>query len=179
MESNRYIQIRRKKTMSYQEKRTLASITSGALILAAYCLYSFNPTRLASIAAGALKPWATTMLIFIGIGIAVTIVIQIVFHILFAISVTIQKKIQNMDYDEKEIDKTLKVEMIEDERDKMIELKSNRVSFGIAGFGFIAALLALVFNYSPVVMLNLLFISFSFGSICEGFTQLYFYRKGN
>jgi len=164
--------------MSYQEKRTLASITSGALILAAYCLYAFNPTRLASIAAGALKPWATTMLIFIGIGIGFTIIIQIVFHILLSISIAIREKMQNMQADDKDIDKSIKTEMVEDERDRMIELKSNRVSFGLAGFGFIAALLALVFNYSPVVMLNILFISFSFGSICEGFAQLYFYRKG-
>ena len=164
--------------MSYQEKRTLATITSGALILAAYCLYSFNPTRLASIAAGALKPWATTMLIFIGIGIGFTIIIQIIFHILLSISIAIREKMQNMQADDKDIDKSIKTEMVEDERDRMIELKSNRVSFGIAGFGFIAALLALVFNYSPVVMLNILFISFSFGSICEGFAQLYYYRKG-
>lgn len=164
--------------MSYQEKRTLASITSGALILAAYCLYSFNPTRLASITAGALKPWATTMLIFIGIGIGFTIIIQIVFHILLSISIAIREKMQNMQADDKDIDKSIKTEMVEDERDRMIGLKSNRVSFGIAGFGFIAGLLALVFNYSPVVMLNILFISFSFGSICEGFAQLYYYRKG-
>lgn len=164
--------------MSYQEKRTLASITSGALILAAYCLYSFNPTRLASITAAALKPWATTMLIFIGIGIGFTIIIQIIFHILLSISIAIREKMQNMQADDKDIDKSIKTEMVEDERDRMIELKSNRVSFGIAGFGFIAGLLALVFNYSPVVMLNILFISFSFGSICEGFTQLYYYRKG-
>lgn len=164
--------------MSYQEKRTLASITSGALILVAYCLYSFNPARLASIAAESLKPWATTMLVFIGIGIGFTIIIQIVFHILLSISIAIREKMQNMQADDKDIEKNIKSEMVEDERDKMIELKSNRIGFGLAGFGFIAALLSLVFNYSPVVMLNILFISFSFGSICEGFTQLYFYRKG-
>lgn len=164
--------------MSYQEKRTLASITSGALILAAYCLYSFNPARLASIAAGSLKPWATTMLVFISIGIGFTIIIQIVFHILLSISIAIREKMQNMQADDKDIEKNIKSEMVEDERDKMIELKSNRVGFALAGFGFIAALLSLVFNYSAVVMLNILFISFSFGSICEGFTQLYFYRKG-
>ncbi len=164
--------------MSYQEKRTLASITSGALILAAYCLYAFNPTRLATLTAGALKPWATTMLIFIGIGIVATIIIQIVFHILLSISIAIREKMQNMQADDKDIEKNIKSEMVEDERDKMIELKSNRVGFAIAGFGFIAALLALIFNYSPVVMLNILFISFSFGSICEGFTQIYYYRRG-
>jgi hypothetical protein len=164
--------------MSYQEKRTLASISSGAVLLAAYCLYAFNPTRLASIAAGSLKPWATTMLVFIGIGIGFTIIIQIIFHILLSISIAIREKMRNMEADDKDIEKNIKVEMVEDERDKMIELKSNRIGFGLAGFGFIAALLSLAFNYSPVVMLNILFISFSFGSICEGFTQLYFYRKG-
>jgi hypothetical protein len=164
--------------MSYQEKRTLASIASGALILAAYCLYSFNPARLASIAAESLKPWATTMLVFMSIGIGLSIIIQIVFHILLSISIAIREKMQNMQADDKDIEKNIKVEMVEDERDKMIELKSNRVGFALAGFGFIAALLSLVFNYSPVVMLNILFISFCFGSICEGFSQLYFYRKG-
>ncbi len=164
--------------MSYQEKRTLASITSGALILAAYCLYAFNPTRLASLTAGNLKPWATTILVFIAIGIGATIIIQIVFHILLSISIAIREKMQNMQADDKDIEKNIKSEMVEDERDKMIELKSNRVGFAVAGFGFIAALLALIFNYSAVVMLNILFISFSFGSICEGFTQIYYYRRG-
>jgi Na+-driven multidrug efflux pump len=62
--------------------------------------------------------------------------------------------------------------------DKLIELKSTRVGFAIAGVGFVAALLALILNYSPAVMLNVLFISFCAGSILEGFTQLYYYRRG-
>jgi hypothetical protein len=164
--------------MSYQEKRTITTIATGAMILAAYCLYAFNPARLALITPDTLSPWAVTMLVFIGIGIGATIVIQIIFHILFAISIAVKKKMQNMQADDKEIEKNIQSEIIEDERDKMIELKSNKVGFGIAGFGFIAGLLALAFNYSPVIMLNILFISFSFGSLCEGFAQLYFYRRG-
>lgn len=160
--------------MSYQEKKTLTSIASGALLLAAYCLYAFNPTHTPA----DLKHWAITMLVFIGIGIVLTIIIQIVFHILLSISIAIKEKIQNNECDDKEIEKNIKSEMVEDERDKLIELKSSRVGFTIAGFGFILALLSLVFNYSPAVMLNILFITFSFGSVCEGFTQLYFYNKG-
>jgi hypothetical protein len=68
--------------------------------------------------------------------------------------------------------------MVEDEMDKLIELKSNRVGFFMAGIGFVAALVALVLNYSPVVMLNILFIAFSIGSLAEGFTQLFYYRRG-
>ena len=164
--------------MSYQEKKTLSNIASGVLVLVAYCLYAFNPTRLASIAQGDLKHWAATMLVFIAIGIGVTIIIQIVFHILFSISLAVQEKIHNNDYDDKAIEKNLQLEMVEDERDKLIELKSNRVGFIVAGFGFVAALGSLVLNYSPIVMLNILYITFNFGSLCEGFAQLFYYRRG-
>lgn len=164
--------------MSYQEKRTGASIFSGIVILAAYCLYAFNPNRLAGLTPGDLKPWAISMLTFIAVGIGVTIVIQIVFHILYSISLAVQTKIENQQSDDKEIERAINREMVEDERDKQIELKSSRIGFIVAGTGFVAGLLALVFNYSPVVMLNILYLSFSAGSVLEGMGQLYYYRKG-
>jgi len=164
--------------MSYQEKRTVTSILSGVLILVAYCLYAFSPSRLAALPPGDLKPWASAMLIFIAIGIVATIVIQIVFHILLSIALAVQAKIENQQSDDDEIERTIHREMIEDERDKQIELKSNRIGFAVAGIGFVTGLLALVFNYSPVVMLNIMFLSFSAGSVLEGVGQLYYYRKG-
>lgn len=53
-----------------------------------------------------------------------------------------------------------------------------RVGFALAGAGFVAGLISLAFERSPVWMLNILFISFFAGSLLEGLTQLYFYRKG-
>ncbi len=164
--------------MSYQETRTGASIFSGILILAAYCIYAFSPARLAALPPGDLKPWASAMLIFIAIGIGATIVIQIVFHILMSISLAVQAKIENQECDDQEIERTIHREMIEDERDQQIELKSMRIGFIVAGVGFVAALLSLVFDYSPVVMLNILYLSFSAGSLLEGGGQLYYYRRG-
>jgi hypothetical protein len=164
--------------MSYQEKKTIVSIVTGALILAAYCIYAFNRYQSGAVAPGDLKFWAVTILIFIGIGIVATIIIQIVFHILLSIAIAVKTKIQDQDSDDKEIDKSIAAEMIEDEMDKLIELKSMRVGFFLAGIGFIAALVSLVLNYSPAVMLNVLFISFSAGSLFEGGAQLYYYRKG-
>lgn len=164
--------------MSYQEKRTITSIFTGILVLTAYLLYAFNPERLNRIVSGDLKAWAVTMLVFIGIGIAAAIIIQIVFHILLSISIAVKAKIKDQECDDKEIEKSINSEMVEDERDKMIELKSNRIGFFIAGFGFIGALASLALNYSPVVMLNILFITFSTGSILEGIAQLVYYRKG-
>ena len=164
--------------MSYQEKRTSTSIFSGALILAAYCIYAFGKYGSGVVAPGDLKFWASTMLIFIGIGIGVTIVIQIIFHILLSVSIAVKKKIQDEECSDKEIEKTIELEIVEDERDKLIELKSMRIGFVIAGMGFVGALVSLVLNYSPVVMLNILYISFCVGSLLEGAGQLYYYRRG-
>ena len=39
--------------------------------------------------------------------------------------------------------------MVEDERDRQIELKSMRIGLAVAGIGFVGGLLSLLFNYSP------------------------------
>ena len=164
--------------MSYQVKKTVTSIVTGILVLAAYTIYVFGKVHAGAAAPDNLKFWATAILIFIGIGIAVSIVIQIVFHILLSISIAVKKKIQDEKCEDKEIEKNIKAEMVEDEMDKLIQMKSMRLAFIFAGIGFIAALVSLVLNSSPAVMLNILFISFSAGSLFDGFAQLYYYRRG-
>lgn len=164
--------------MSYQEKRTIVMMITGALVLAAYCIYAFGQAQAGAVAAGDLKFWARTMLIFIGIGIAATIVIQIVYHIALSVGIAVTKTIRDGKVADEEIEKSVKAEMVEDEMDKLIELKSNRVGVTLGGFGFVAALILVLLGYSTAVMLNVVFISFSAGSIIEGFVQLYYYRKG-
>lgn len=164
--------------MSYQEKRTVVGILTGASVLAGYCSYTFGRAQSGSVAQGDLKFWATSMLIFIGIGIVASIIIQIVFHVLLSVSAAVQQSVQGETFDDQEFEKKLNVEMIEDEMDKLIQLKSMRVGFALAGAGFVAGLISLAFERSPVWMLNILFISFFAGSLLEGLTQLYFYRKG-
>ena len=164
--------------MSYQERKTIVSLISGVLVVAAYCIYAFGRYQSGVVDANDLKFWASTMLIFIGIGIVASIVIQIVFHILMSIAIAVKQKMQDEAYDDKEIEKTIEAEMVEDEMDKLIELKSMRFGFIVAGIGFVAALVSLVLDYSAAVMLNILFLSFSGGAILEGVVQLYFYRRG-
>lgn len=164
--------------MSYQEKRTITSIVTGALVLTAYCLYAFGNFQPGASVSDDLKYWAGSMLVFIGIGIAASIVIQIVFHILLSISIAVQQKVRDQNADNQAIERSIGAEMVEDEMDKLIELKAMRVGFVVAGFGFVAALVSLVLNYSPSVMINILFISFSGGAMGEGLAQLYFYRNG-
>jgi hypothetical protein len=164
--------------MSYQEKKTIVSIVTGLLILISYFIYTYSKYQSGVVIEGDLKFWATAMLVFIAIGVAATIIIQIIFHILLSVAIAVKAKIEDESCDDKEIERTIELEMVSDEMDKLIELKSNMVGFGFAGAGFVLALVALVFDYSPVVMLNVMFVSFSIGSLLEGFTQLYFYRKG-
>lgn len=164
--------------MSYQEKKSIISIVTGLLILAAYFIYTYTKYQSGVVIEGDLKFWAASILVFIGIGIVATIIIQIIFHILLSVAIAVQAKVRDESCDDKEIEKTIELEMVSDEMDRLIELKSSMVGFGVAGAGFMLSLVAIVFNYSPVVMLNIMFASFSIGSILEGFTQLYFYRKG-
>jgi hypothetical protein len=164
--------------MSYQEKRTIVTVLTGILILVAYCIYAFGKVSAGIEAAEDLKFWAFTMLLFIGIGIVANIIIQIVFHILLSIGIAIKEQIQNGSVNDDEIEKNLELEMVEDEMDKLIGLKSMRVGFVVAGVGFVTALIALVTGYTPEVMMNIIFISFNAGSILEGITQIYYYKKG-
>lgn len=164
--------------MSYPEKKTLVSIGTGLAILAAYGLYAFGRVQSGMVAADDLRFWATTILIFVGVGVLAAIVIQIIFHILLSVSVAVKEQIKHKTCDDKAVEKTIELEMVQDERDKLIELKAMRVGFVVAGIGFLAAMGSLVFNYSPAVMVNILFVSFSVGSMAEGVAQMFYYRHG-
>ncbi len=164
--------------MSYQESKTIVSLAGGAAVVAAYCIHVFGGNQAGVLDPNDLKFWAITILTFIGIGIAVGIAIQIVFHILMSIGIAVKTTIQNDHVADKEIDKSIEAEMVEDERDKLIELKAMRLGVIACGVGFVAGLGFLALGYSAAVMLNILFFSFSGGGLLEGIAQLVYYRRG-
>jgi hypothetical protein len=164
--------------MSYKEKRSIVSIITGAFILAAYCIYTYGKHKSGAIAPDDMKAWAGIMLIFIGIGVAANIIVEIIFHILMSITIAVQDTARTGKCDDSGIEKTIHAEMVTDEMDKLIELKSMRVGFAVAGAGFVTALATQVFNYPPAVLMNVMFITFSAGSLIEGLTQIFFYRRG-
>jgi len=160
--------------MSYQEKRTIVGLMSGITLIIAYCIYAFGKLQSGVISPDDIKFWAGTMLLFIGIGIVAMIIIQIVYHILLAISVAIKER----EHDEEKINATIEASFVEDEMDKLIELKSSKLGYAFIGFGFIGGLVCLVLNLPLYIMLNIMFLSFALGSILEGFVSIYYYRKG-
>ena len=151
--------------MYYKEKRTIATLISGILLFAIYCIYALKWVRVGNLG-NDLQFWAGKMLIFIGMGIIATIVIQIVFHVINAIV----NEVKHQEQDDTDI---------EDEMDKLISLKAMRNAYIIVCIGFGFSLISLVFlKHPPLVMINIIYISFNVGSIFEGFSQLYFYRRG-
>lgn len=164
--------------MSYHEKRSIVSILLGILVLVAYCVYSFDKYKSGAIALDDLGAWAGVVLVFVVIGVVANIVTQIVFHILLSIAMAAKEQITTGKADDKKIEKAIASEMVEDEMDKLIELKAMRVGYIVAGIGFMTALLTQVLGLPSAFLLHIMFVSFSFGSLLEGMTQLNFYRKG-
>lgn len=158
--------------MYYQQQRTIVGIVEGAALMAAYCIYVLGKLNAGAAAPDDVKFFAVAMLTFIGIGVGVGIAVQIVFHILFSVSVAVRERSK----DGKEIENAVNSAMVEDERDKLIDLKSTRITFIVMMVGFVAGLVLLALGYSTALMLNILFLSAWLGTIAEGVSKLVYYR---
>lgn len=147
--------------MDLKEKRIFVSLIGSVLILAIYCLYVYykyiagNPEILND-----LKFLGKSFLILIPVAIAAQIVIQIVFAIVIKIA-------GNED-----------VDPIDDERDKLIELKAIKVSHYIFILGFMMAMGCLALGLKSWVMIVVLIASGFVASMVNEILRLYYYRKG-
>jgi hypothetical protein len=150
-----------KEPMSYQEKQSILSLFNTLLILSLYALYVYN-----NYMAG--NPEIIYDMKFLGkaflILIPITIVVQIVMHILFAIF----NKLLTMEDPPKKVD----------EMDKLIELKSIRMSHWVFIVGFFAAMASQALGMAPVVMF-LAFVGSGFlAGIISDISKIWYYRKG-
>lgn len=152
--------------MTYQETKSLTNIISTIAITGIYAIIIYQRV-LNGIAdtSDVFKFWALTILIFIPISIAARIIIMIIFSI---INATVQTaKGEEIDIDD-----------VVDERDKLIELKSMRISLIIFSLGFIIALGTQLIDMSH----HMFFITLiAFGLISEivsDISMIVYYRKG-
>ena len=147
--------------MGHQEKQSIVSIIGSLLIIGFYTLYVYknhvagNPEILNDF-----RFWGKSFLWLIPVG----IVVQIVIHILFAIGnrIVTQEDIPD----------------ITDERDKLIELKSIRISHWIFVLGFMLSMGSLAFGMEPYVMFITLLSSGFIASLASEVAKIIYYRKG-
>ena len=148
--------------MEQKERQILVSIIGSVLTLAGYSLYVYlkyiapNPAVIDDF-----KFWGKAFLVLIPIGIAA----QIVIHIIFAIANRIATGED--------------IPMIDDERDKLIELKSIRISHWLFTLGFFLAMGSQALGMRPWVMFTVLLGSGFLASVVAEASRIGFYRRGH
>jgi hypothetical protein len=150
-----------KEVMYRKENQILVSLITTIVILGLYTLNVYNnhvannPDIINN-----MKFWAKSFIILI----PVLVVAQIIIHIIYAI---INKIITKED-----------IPTNSDEMDKMIELKSIRISRWISPIFFFLAMGSLLLELPIWIMFVLFICSFFISSIVESILQIYFYKKG-
>jgi hypothetical protein len=147
--------------MDQKEKQVLVTIIATILILGLYSLYVYNkyiasdPEIINNF-----RFWGKSFIILI----PVAIVAQIIIHIIFAI---INRMVTNEDIPTKD-----------DERDRLIELKSIRISHWIFTLGFMLAMGSQALGMQPWVMFVTLISSGFVSGIVSETARFFYYRRG-
>lgn len=147
--------------MSYQEKKNIVNIIGTLVITGSYFWYVTQSGPAPDLSTTELlKFWAKSMLVLIPVSIAGKIIVHIAFTVVNAVA-TRDHKIPPTD-----------------ERDRLIELKSNRNSQFIFGAGFLIAMAALVMDASVTTMFVILILGGVLSEVFDNASQLYFHRRG-
>lgn len=147
--------------MSYQERKAILNIISSIAILGSYSYYTFIITaEVNQPLINDLAFWAKFILISIPVAIVAKIFIHIAFVILNAIATR-----------EKDIE-------IEDERDQLIELKSQQISNYFFGAGLIVSISCLLFDVPQYYMFITMIIAGLLSEIIGELSKFVYHRKG-
>ena len=148
--------------MSYQEKNVTVSLFSTIFIMgyflvnwiSMYQQYGLVPARVFSL-------WGTVIIATILVTIFGSILTNIVLSIVHAIRTRSDQEPR----------------FIEDERDKLISLKGNQVSYITFSLGVLAAMLSFVFGEPALIMFSLIIFFSILVEIAGGISQIIRYRR--
>jgi hypothetical protein len=150
--------------MSFQQRNITVSLVTFILILGLYLIRvfqlfqsdGFTPTNI-------FRLWGITIVL----SIAATIILTILAHIGSAVFQVIKTGDENP-----------KIEDIQDERDKIIDLRGTRVTYVASSLGVLVAMLTFVFGQPPLVMFSLLVFFGLLAQIIGDISRLMLYRRG-
>lgn len=149
--------------MSYRETNIYVSLVSSLLVLG-YFLVKWLPLyRGGNLESGEVfRLWAVV--------IVASIILNILGNILTSIVLSIGHAIQT--HSDKE------PRFIEDERDKLVDLKGTKASYLAFSIGVFLSMLTFVFNQPPLLMFSLIIFFSVTAEIIGDVWQLYLYRRG-
>ena len=149
--------------MSFQEKNITVTLVNFSLILAFYLIRLFQMIRSESFnSINVFRLWGIVIIL----AVVVTILATILTHIVSAIIQAIKTK--------EEPD----IEDIEDERDKLIDLRGTRVTYTVSSIGVFLSMLTFALGQPPLVMFTLLIFFGVAAQIVGDIFRLYLYRRG-
>ena len=149
--------------MSYRETNIFVTLVSYLLILGYYLvnwLRMYQQEGLNS--AKVFQLWAVVIVAGIVLGILGAILTNIVLSIAHAIKTQSKEEPR----------------LIEDERDKLIELKGVKATYYSFSIGVFLAMLSFVFGQPALVMFSLIIFFSLIAEIIGDIAQLYLYRQG-
>ena len=147
--------------MAQQEGRTIGYLFSGLVSMGLYFVYVVQQYQAGTFDSATISSsWGVAVLVVIGV--------QIVLSIIAAILVSIIEAIRAGEEQPE----------LSDERDQLIELRGERLSFYVFGVGYVIAMITLAAGVLPLVMFNLIVFSLLAAGIVGNVRQLYLYRRG-
>ena len=149
--------------MSNRLNTVTVSLVSSLLVLAYYLVNWLQMYRTVGLdSATIIRLWVIVIVATIIINIAGNIIAAIVVNIAHAIRTRSDKEVQ----------------LIEDERDKLIDLKGTRISYIVFSIGVFLAMLTFAFNQPPLIMFSLIVLFSLLAEIAGDIAQLSMYRRG-
>jgi tellurite resistance protein TehA-like permease len=151
--------------MSYKEKNTTVTLVNFSLILVFLLFRIFQMVRSESFnAENVFRLW--------GIVIVLTVIVTVAATVLTIIVSAVIEAAKTGGKEEPEIDS------LEDERDKLIDLKGTKVTYFVTSIGGLIAMLTFVLGQPPLVMFTLFILFGVLAQIVGDIFRLALYRRG-
>ncbi len=150
--------------MSFKERNIVVSLANFTLILTYYLVRLFQFSRNGTFdTQHVFRLWGTV--IFMAVVVTVLAIILAII-------------VPNMIEAAREGRDVHKVDTLEDERDKLIDLRGTRVTYTVSSLGSFVAMLMYVFGQPPLVMFSLLIFFGLSAQIVGDISRLVIYRRG-
>ncbi|MDD2575352.1 MAG: hypothetical protein PHD47_02655 [Acholeplasmataceae bacterium] len=164
--------------MTFKEKKSLVSILVSTLLIIAYIIFTTLRYQEGHLPFDNYQLWAITLLAFGGIYIISYIVIHIIFYIVTSVSMAVKEQIKTGKVNEIDLEQKIKTEMNDDEMDKIISLKAQRVSSIVTSFIIFIGVVLIAFNLEIVLLINMILFGGFLGNIAEELTKIYYFKRG-
>ena len=149
--------------MSNRKHETTVTLVCSLFILAYYLVNIFQMLQSGGLnSAEVFRLWAVVIIANIVLTIAGFIISYIVINIIHAIKTQKEEEVR----------------MLEDERDRLIGLKGDRVSYIAVSIGVFLSMLTFALGQPPLVMFSLIVFFSLLAEILGNISQLVFYSRG-